>query len=97
MVSWFEITVAELGLAAQVIRWVLFFEFIFIFQRAFAGYLFENAVKGALRIKSRFIRDAQQGNMVISGILHFPDRLLNAIFINEIIEAFFKHRVDDPG
>ena len=82
----------KLAMAAQIIRWVLFF----IFYGAFPGYLFENAGKGALGIEPRFKRNAQQGDMIVSRVLHFTDSLLHAVFVNKIVKTFFEDGIQYP-
>ena len=53
-------------------------------------------MEGALGIEARVVSYAQQGDVGISRILHFADHVLNAVFINEVVKAFFKDVIKHP-
>ena len=84
-------------MAAQVIRWAIFFSAIFIFQGTLTSHVLKNPGKCALGIKTRFKCNTQKRDMIVSRVLHFPGYFRDAIFVNQIIKAFFEHGVNDPG
>ena len=53
-------------------------------------------MEGALGIEARVVGHAQQRYVGISRILHFADYVPNAVFINEVVKAFFEDGIKQP-
>jgi len=85
------------GIGAQMISWAFFFQIVFIFSSAFPGHLPESAVKSGFGVEAGIESYAQQRQAVVSGVLHFPGNLPDAVFINKIIEVFPERHVNYAG